>query len=122
MGLSQRERICLVTLLAAAVFLRALLADGYMPDQDGGIRLCTPDGMVTVVIDPTTGEAVEVDESLSAECPWAYAFFPAAMPPGPPGLAVPYEPVSPPERFAAGRPAGQSVSLPPARAPPRILC
>lgn len=111
-----------MTLLLAAVLLRSLVADGYMPDSDGVIRLCTPEGMVAVVIDPDTGEALEVEESFPAECPWAYAFFPAAMPPAQASPAVWHAPAFKLPEPTATAPAPAAVGLPPVRAPPVISC
>ncbi|WP_376696464.1 hypothetical protein [Wenzhouxiangella sp. EGI_FJ10305] len=116
------HRTWLTALLLAAVLLRSLVADGYMPDEDGVVRLCTPEGMVAVVIDPDTGEAVEVEESLSAECPWAYAFFPGGLLSALPSLPARYavtlsaaDPARTPELL-------DPVGLPPARAPPISPC
>lgn len=116
------QRTWLMTLLLAAVVLRSLVADGYMPDDDGVVRLCTPEGMVAVVIDPESGEAIEVEETRSAECPWAYAFFPGALSSTLPSLpwrhAVSLAPSEPARRPLAHVPVG----LPPVRAPPGFHC
>lgn len=115
-------RPLLITLLLAALALRAMLADGYMPDGSGVIRLCTPEGMVSVVFDAESGEVVEVDEPGDTECPWASAFFAAIVLPAP-GL-LPLAPSQAPLRPAM---VGKALirappGLPPARAPPRVSC
>jgi len=119
--LQRYPRTSLILLLAAIV-IRSLLADGYMPDEGGGVRLCTPEGMVTVVIDPATGEAVEVDETNSAECPWASVLFPVALLTELTTVHVRHERASTLMAAQAYSPAGPDLSLPPARASPRILC
>jgi len=120
--LQHLHRTWLIALLLAAVMLRSLVADGYMPGEDGVVRLCTPEGMVAVVIDPETGEAVELEETASAECPWAYALFPGALLP----TLVPWpirhtEALSPVTRTGS-LPVLQPARLPPARAPPVLSC
>lgn len=111
-----------MTLLLAAVLLRSLVADGYMPDEKGAVRLCTPEGMIAVVVDPDTGEAVQLEESLFAECPWAYAFLPGALLP-----ASSWQParhaLTLPHSGPGGNPRAPAlVALPPARAPPAFPC
>ncbi|MDZ7789533.1 MAG: hypothetical protein U5L08_03390 [Xanthomonadales bacterium] len=109
-------------MLLAAIVIRSLLADGYMPDEGGSVRLCTPEGMVTVVIDPETGEPVEVDETNSAECPWASVLFPAALLAQLPAVHPQHDRASILLAAQAYRPASPALSLPPARASPRLLC
>jgi hypothetical protein len=120
--LHNADRTLLTILLLAAVLVRSLVAEGFMPGEDGAVTLCTPEGMVTVVIDPETGEPVEVEASLAGECPWAHAFFPLAL--------LSYGP-SLPTRYPAVRSAAAPIECPPdhavaglprVRAPPVLPC
>ncbi len=117
----QARRTWLIPLLFALA-LRAFIADGYMPDADGLVRLCTPEGMVTVVIDPATGQPVDSHDDhddLSGKCPWAFAFFAAALTPLP---AAPSLPPTSTLAFPASTPGGHTratLRLPPARGSPR---
>lgn len=116
------QRMWLTTLLLAAVLLRSLVADGYMPDAGGVVRLCTPDGMMAVVIDPDTGEAVELDETRAIECPWSFAFFPGALLAAPPLMPVRHAAALSAPATARLPLAHESAGLPPARAPPVLPC
>ncbi|MFW5926834.1 MAG: hypothetical protein ACOCSR_02180 [Wenzhouxiangella sp.] len=119
--LSAAYRSLLIPLLVAAVMLRAMVVDGYMPDEDGAIKLCTPDGMRTVVLDPASGEPVETEEEGSAECPWASIFLSPAV-----FVTVALLPVfatasGSPESLPLIRGSHGPPGLPPVRGPPLVL-
>lgn len=109
-------------LLAAALFMRAFLPQGYMPEQ-------TADGAITVrvcgaghVLQIPTGPAEAPGKAERAEPPCAFAGLgtPALPPPAPTELRAP-EPTEPafvPARLAALQPDAGRL-LPPARGPPR---
>jgi hypothetical protein len=116
------DRTWLTILLLAALGLRSLVADGYMPDEQGAVTLCTPEGMVSVVIDPDTGEPVEVEASLTGECPWAHAFFPGALLASAPSLPAHHPAVRSTQDPVRSPTSHASAGLPHVRAPPALPC
>jgi hypothetical protein len=120
--LHNADRTWLTILILAAVLLRSLVAEGFMPGEDGAVTLCTPEGMVTVVIDPETGEPVEVEASLAVECPWAHAFFPGALLPCGPSLPTRYPAVGSTVAPIECPPDHAVTGLPRVRAPPGLPC
>lgn len=107
-------------MLLATMLLRSLVVDGYMPGE-GGIELCTPDGMVSVTVDRDTDEVVEVDHDSVPECPWQSVFFNAVAVPSSPLLSMPV-PHGRHDVLAITARAGiDSNGLPPSRAPPGVL-
>ncbi|QKK03286.1 MAG: hypothetical protein HND55_11850 [Pseudomonadota bacterium] len=119
--MSTRNRPLLIVLLLIALAARSLIGNGYMPSDTSGIRLCTPEGMIVVTVDPESGEIVESEQS-SSECPWAWAFFTAVLlHPGPMRVQAAFP------RWLPERPVTQCSErgpppLPPARAPPAPSC
>lgn len=120
-AVTRRSPTFLCLLLAAALFVRALLPQGYMPERsaDGGIAvaLCGSDGIWLI---PLTEEAPE-GKGQRADQPCAFAGLSAAAGPphGVPGLA-PRAPVAPvyAER-SVSHPTHRTVRfLPPATGPP----
>lgn len=65
-----------------AVLLAALIPAGLMPARaaDGALTLvlCTPEGPVTLAVDPATGEPVQ--PSAPDRCAWAMAHAAAVLP------------------------------------------
>lgn len=111
---------CLPSVLLVAMLLRALVVDGFMPDENGFIQLCTAEGMQTVLLDPDSGEPVEVEDS-SAECPWASVFFTPVLFPVLPVLAALPSGILGPARLRRANGESGATGLPLARAPPRLL-
>lgn len=114
-----RPHPLLMTALLAALFLRALVPDGFMPAAGEMVELCTLHGPRTVMTDPVTGEllAPEDDDGAPA-CPWSLILSTLAAPslhsPGSDIVAA-----TPPFHAGASLPAGRpSLLLPHARAPP----
>ncbi|MFU8895731.1 MAG: hypothetical protein ACNA8J_05040 [Gammaproteobacteria bacterium] len=118
---SQRHPL-LMSALLAALFVRSLVPDGFMPAEGEMVELCTLHGPRTVMTDPATGEILEIeDEQAMPPCPWWLALsslaalelpalrilFAATLPPQAPQLTLPV--------YRA------SLALPPARAPPVVL-
>lgn len=109
------------TALLAALFVRALVPDGFMPAKGELVEFCTMHGARMVLADPDTGELLP-DEQQAAQgtCPWSLLLTTLAVPTPPPslhGLAAPDAAAPGPAISRAGRP---SLSLPPARAPPSL--
>ena len=109
-------------LLAAALFMRAVLPQGYMPERsaDGSIAVavCGSDGVHLI---PLEGRGIPDDDRPRAEPPCAFAGLGTLAAPLPAGfeLAMP----APAERAFAATLAAVSVAaaprlLPPARGPP----
>lgn len=118
MKIPRCHRLVLGALLGA-LFVRALVPEGFMPSQGEMVELCTLHGPRMVMADPETGEILDTGEEQSAPpCPWSMMLSALAAPtvpylgfdtpPRAPPLAAP--PAAPPD------PA--SPVLPPARAPP----
>lgn len=107
-------------LLAAALFMRALLPQGYMPERaaDGtiAVALCGSDGIHLI---PLADESD--DDSQRAEPPCAFAVLtaPAVAPPAFAELAAPaLAAVAFAKTFAAPAPTPAARLLPPATGPP----
>lgn len=106
-------------MLIAALFVRALVPEGFMPARGDLVEFCTMHGPRMVMVDPETGELRDADEEQSAPpCPWAMLLTALAAPTLPfisldAGLSAAPASASPP--LPAGR---SSLALPPARAPP----
>ena len=119
---TRHPRALLWLLLAAALFMRAFLPQGYMPAH-------TSDGAITVrvcgsghVLQIPTGQEQAPKKGERAEPPCAFAGLgtPALPPPAVAGLAAP-EPAEPIFAEAVDAAFGLSAPLPhpPARGPPR---
>jgi hypothetical protein len=108
-----------VSLLLAALCVRALVPQGFMPAQGELVELCTLHGTRTVMLDPLTGEFFEPDETQSAPpCPFSLLLTTLASPSIPTlhfGAVRPMAPAITAAPIPAARP---SLALPPARAPP----
>lgn len=107
--------------LLAALFVRALVPDGFMPAAGEMVELCTLHGPRTVMTDPITGEIVAAEEdAASPACPWSLILSTlAASSLHPPGGAATIPSPAPPanDELYGGRP---SLLLPHARAPPPL--
>jgi hypothetical protein len=126
-------------LLAATLFLRALLPVGTMPDRDASgaisVRLCGSAGWLVQAVQQETHsgrhhasghhaksgepEHDEGEQHASQACAFAGLGTPAATPPDMPALLLP-TPVATLFAATSARPASVTVPrpLPPARAPP----
>jgi len=114
----RRRRLILGALLAA-LFVRALVPEGFMPSQGELVELCTLHGPRMVMADPETGEILDTGEEQSAPpCPWSMMLSALAAP------SVPYLGFDTPSREpplaapSSTPPDPSSLVLPPARAPP----
>lgn len=109
------------SILLLALFLRALVPDGFMPAKGELVELCTLHGPRTVLADPETGELLRdegQDEGTTAACPWSLLLSPlAASSITSPTSALDKAPADVPEITLPpiSRP---SLIVPPARAPP----
>lgn len=114
-----RRQPLLFAILLTALFVRALVPDGFMPAQGELVELCTQHGPRMVVADPETGELLQVeDETAQATCPWSLLLTTLATPSFlPPSTALDHAPVSVPEPGVT-RISRPSLVVPPARAPP----
>lgn len=117
--LSRYPRI--TVLLIGALFLRALVPAGFMPDSDSLVKVCSAGGggLQTIWIDPATGAWVDVEhDTIDSACSWAIAPLDDALPPLPDhpfaGLAPGYSSTALTQR-RTNPPGGL---LPPVRAPP----
>jgi hypothetical protein len=116
-----RPHPLLMSALLAALFLRALVPEGFMPAKGELVELCTLHGPVMVMTDPLTGELREAEDEHSAPpCPFALILGALAGPTVPyldldqaPGIAP--DAAAPPAAAARA-----SLALPQARAPPLL--
>lgn len=120
----RRRQPLLFAVLLAALFVRALVPDGFMPAKGELVELCTMHGARMVLTDPATGEILgEADDEHAGSaptCPWSLLLSVLA---GPmldvAGDAEPQAALSSP-----GPPPTLSIrstiALPPARAPPSL--
>lgn len=116
-----RRHPLVFTALLAALFVRALVPDGFMPAKGELVEFCTLHGARMVLADPDTGELLpEEQQAAQGTCPWSLLLTTLAAPSPPPGLpglaltdaAAPSAAIS-----RTGRP---SLVVPPARAPPSL--
>lgn len=117
-----RRHPLLFTALLAALFVRALVPDGFMPAKGELVEFCTMHGARMVLADPDTGELLPEEQQVAqGTCPWSLLLTTLATPSPPPGLhglaAADAAALSPGVTTRAGRP---SLVVPPARAPPSL--
>lgn len=109
-----------ISALLVALFLRALVPDGFMPAEGEMVELCTMHGPRMAMADPETGELIETEDGQSAPpCPFSLILTALAAPSVPAlhfETAPPTAQISTTKRLPTGR---ASLALPPARAPPR---
>lgn len=109
------------SILLLALFLRALVPDGFMPAKGELVELCTLHGPRTVLADPATGELLQdedQDDGATATCPWSLLLSPlAASSFTSPTGALDKAPAAVPE-IALPPISRPSLIVPPARAPP----
>ena len=116
----RRHHPLLISALLVALFVRALVPEGFMPAKGEMVELCTMHGPRMAMADPETGELIETEDGQSAPpCPFSLILTALAAPSvpalhfaTPPPIAL----LATPERLPTGR---ASLALPPARAPPR---
>jgi hypothetical protein len=116
---SSRHHQLITGALLAALFVRALVPEGFMPSQGEMVELCTLHGARMVMADPETGEILETGEQQSAPpCPWSIMLSALAAP-SVPYLGVDAAPADAPLAISPSIPRDRaSLALPPARAPP----
>jgi hypothetical protein len=113
-----RHPLILGTLLAA-LFVRALVPDGFMPAQGELVELCTLHGPRLAMADPLTGDLLEIEEEQAAPpCPFSLLLTTLATPAiGTMALGETLA-EAPPAIPAIVATTRSSLALPPARAPP----
>lgn len=120
----RRRQPLLFAVLLAALFVRALVPDGFMPANGELVELCTMHGARMVLTDPATGEILAEAEDESAgsgpTCPWSLLLSTL----GGPMLDLAGE-AEPPAVLALLEPPStlsirSTIALPPARAPPAL--
>lgn len=83
-------RRLVAALVLVPVLLAALIPSGLMPVRaaDGALTLvlCTPEGPVTLAVDPATGEPVQ--QTAPDRCAWAMAHAAALLPDPVPAVSV----------------------------------
>jgi len=118
-GKLHRHPPLLISALLVALFVRALVPEGFMPAKGEMVELCTMHGPRMALTDPETGEIIETEDEQSAPpCPFSLLLTALAVPSVPAlhfATAPPTAPVTTPERLPTGR---ASLTLPSARAPP----
>lgn len=116
-----RRHPLLFTALLAALFVRALVPDGFMPAKGELVEFCTLHGARMVLADPDTGELLpEEQQTAQGTCPWSLLLTTLATPTPPAdlrSLAVADAAAPGPAISRTGR---ASLILPPARAPPTL--
>lgn len=116
----QQSRLA-VALLLAALAVRALVPEGFMPAQGELVELCTEHGLQQLRVDIGTGEILgEEDGTATPPCPWSVMLTTLAPPalPAAPALLFPARETAP--RLLLPPEAPDRPRLPPARAPPRL--
>lgn len=111
-----------VALLLAALCVRALVPEGFMPAKGTLVELCTEHGLQQLLVDTQTGEILgEQEDAAATTCPWSLLLTTLALPVLPATMQVlAAGPVIPPWA-ALPPPAMRRVPLPPVRAPPRLV-
>lgn len=109
-------------LLIAALCVRALVPEGFMPARGQLVELCTEHGLQRLLVDAATGEVLgqEDEDTATRPCPWSLMLPTLAPPARPAGLAAMFASREIPPRPAPPRFAPERPFLPPARAPPRL--
>lgn len=111
----------LISTLLVALFVRALVPEGFMPAKGEMVELCTMHGPRMAMADPETGELIETEDGQSAPpCPFSLILTALAAPSVPAlhvATAPPTARVTTHQHLPTGR---ASLALPPARAPPPI--
>lgn len=111
-----------MTVLLAALLVRALVPEGFMPAQGELVELCTEHGLQRMLVEPQTGEVLGQEEGAASQtCPWSLMLPTLAPPALPPASVAAF-----PERATAPWPTLPKLApdwplLPPARAPPRLI-
>lgn len=111
----------LATLLAA-LFVRGLVPEGFMPAQGELVEFCTLHGPRVMLTDPLTGELLEAEEGEQSAppCPWSLLLTTLAAPSLPVFRAV-IGAAPRPQAHSMEAPSGRaSLALPPARASPYL--
>ncbi len=116
-----RRHPLLFSALLAALFVRALVPDGFMPAKGELVEFCTLHGARMVLADPETG-ALLPDEQQAAQgtCPWSLLLTTLATP----TLSSPSHALEAPDHALPSpgitRAGRASLVVPPARAPPSL--
>ena len=110
-----------VALLLAALALRALVPEGFMPANGEFVELCTEHGLQRMLVDTGSGEVLGTeDETATPTCPWSVmltTLAPTSLAAAPAFLFTARETAP---RLLQPRAAPDRPRLPPARAPPRL--
>ena len=111
-----------IVLLIAALCMRALVPEGFMPARGHLVELCTEHGLQRMLVDPASGEILDPEEdTASPPCPWSL-MLPTLAPPVPaavsPAWWVARE--TPPRSILPALVSDRPL-LPPARAPPHLI-
>jgi hypothetical protein len=111
-----------IVLLIAALCVRALVPEGFMPARGHLVELCTEHGLQRMLVDPATGEVLgQEEDTASPTCPWSL-MLPTLAPPAPPAAAMALFPGrETPSRSNLPVLVPDRPALPPVRAPPRPI-
>ena len=110
-----------IVLLIAALCVRALVPEGFMPARGHLVELCTEHGLQRMLVDPATGQVLgQEEDTASRTCPWSL-MLPTLAPPAPPAAAmVMFAGRETPPHSDLSLPVPAGPILPPARAPPHL--
>jgi hypothetical protein len=109
-----------LAVLLVALFVRALVPEGFMPAQGEMVELCTMHGPRMALADPVTGELLESEdeEHTAPPCPFSLILTTLAMP-SVPSIHLDAVAGTAPLTILPSIPTGRaSLALPQARAPP----
>jgi hypothetical protein len=106
--------------LLVALFVRALVPEGFMPAQGEMVELCTMHGPRMAIADPVTGELLESEdeEHAAPPCPFSLILTTLATPSFPSLHVDPVTGTAPPATPTSIQTGRASLTLPQARAPP----
>jgi hypothetical protein len=109
-----------IAALLAALFVRGLVPEGFMPAQGELVEFCTLHGPRVMLTDPLTGELLDAEEGQQSAppCPWSLLLTTLATPSLPAFHAVAGTAPRPEVQPTQAPSVRASLALPPARAPP----
>jgi hypothetical protein len=115
----RRHPLVLAALLAA-LFVRGLVPEGFMPAQGELVEFCTLHGPRVMLTDPLTGELLDAEEGRQSAppCPWSLLLTTLATPTLPACHVITGAAPRPEVRPTQARSTRASLALPPVRAPP----
>jgi hypothetical protein len=116
-----RRHPLLFTALLAALLVRALVPDGFMPAKGELVEFCTMHGARMVFADPDTGELLPGEQQAAqGTCPWSLLLTTLATPSAPPALHGLKVADAAARGTAISHTVRPSLVVPPARAPPSL--